>query len=190
MTIKRSQEHTTGTMEEAIRDVFPDGVAQKIFLLTLKSRREELHKEFMTKINKGDRFLYRAWRLGGVFVKNGCLAYQIARNNFNASNHMNFVKAEDGLFYRHEDDRADCELVSDGHISMNQWELARDTFNNKTFKFLYPIGERPVFRCENYGGLVRPSFTRKFIIDYLTNNGFKKIKSKTKKELIRLTQSF
>ena len=158
-------------MEDAIRDVFPYGPAEIIIMYTAAARRKEIHEELMTKIQNGERLIrHRTWAVGGVFVKNGDLAYHIARDMFNRRNRW----WRDGL-------------CTNGHICLAQHENSRELIRSN-FLIPPPFSRGRDITCARSPKSVR--LTRQIIIDYLTCNGFQKIKSKSKSELIKLVQTF
>lgn len=159
-------------MEDAIRDIFPYGPAEMIIEYSGVSHVKRINEELMGKVKRGERLLYKAWHRTFVYVQNGCMAYQIARGKFNDLWRADYDKDTNGDCYLY--------LVQGEDFS----------YNKRT-----PLISWKCFKPENELNRGKPlkkrtRFTRQLLIDYLTDNGFTKIKSKSKQQLIKLTQTF
>ena len=180
-------------MEDAIRDVFPYGPAELIVMYTAALERKELHEELLGKISNGVRLItHRTWGVYGVIVKNGHLSHHISRSAYNKRNFCGLVQMPDGFFYKSDDDHTDDNTCGDGRITLFQSEYDRERANARRFIFTRPPSRYSV-RTRNKQQtypLKEARLTRQLLIDYLTNNGFKGIKSKTKPQLLKLSYSF
>ena len=154
-----------GTMEEAIRDVFPYGVADMIIEYSGVAHVKRINDELIRKVQDGKPLLRHTYRVYGVYVKNGYFAYNLAFN-------MNL-----------KDVPWEQKSVppSSGRMRRIQHEPMK-----KSFKFLRPKEHSKIPHVLNdFRHTTDVRFTRKLLIDYLTDNGFQKIHNKTKHQLVK-----